>query len=144
MSIVLDPNYASSMGREQYRSKSDFGSASTLYPDSLDRSEWDDCFKKLRKIRSYQFDWNDEGAEPLKPDVVSLAFTVVKLIKGNSEPAPSGCIATDEEHVIFIWEDTTGYTEVEIDRYLSCTIRRIRPGAKRAESADFTPISRIY
>jgi hypothetical protein len=144
MSTVLEPKNSALMGREQYRQRINSSQSIALYSNIQDRNQWENCFTKLRKIRSYQFDWNDEGAEPLNSEVVALATTVARLMKGNYEPAPSGCIATDEGHVIFVWEDETGYTEVEIDRHLSCTIRRIRPGAKRAESAEFTPFSRLY
>jgi hypothetical protein len=144
MSTVLEPNNSVLMGHEQYRQRINSIQSITLYSNIQDRNQWENCFTKLRKIRSYQFDWNDEGAEPLNPEVVALATTVARSMKGNCEPAPSGCIATDEGHVIFIWEDETGYTEVEIDRHLSCTIRRIRPRAKRAESAEFIPFSRLF
>ena len=145
MSTALEPSHASSMGREQYRAIPRSRAVSTGYiSDVQDRNQWEHCFSKLSKIRSYEFDWNDEEAEPLSQEVVSLAVAVAKTLRANHEPAPSGCIATDEGHVIFIWEDGVEYIEVEIDRYLFCTIRRIRPGSKRAESAEFRPFSRVY
>ncbi len=144
MSTVLESNQAALMGREQYKANPRNIATSTAYfSDTFDREQWERCFAKLREIRSYDHDWNDEGAEPLSEDVLSMAFLVAKMLRANLQPAPTQCIATEEGHVIFIWHECVEYSEVEIDRYLRCTFRKIRPGAKRAESTEFSPFTPI-
>lgn len=144
MSTVLEPNHSALMGREKYKANSPNASVRTAYfSDAFDREQWETCFAKLREIRSYENDWNDEGADPLNCDVLSLAVLVAKILRGNLQPAPTQCIATEEGHVIFIWDEGAGYSEVEVDRRLGCTFRKLHPGAKRAESAEFNPYSPI-
>lgn len=144
MSTVLEPNNSALMGREKYKTSSPNVVGRTAYfSDAFDREQWQICFEKLREIRTYNYDWNDEGADPLDSDVLSLAFSVAKMLRGNLQPAPTQCIATEEGHVIFIWNEGAGYSEVEVDRRLGCTFRKLRPGAKRAESTEFNPYSSI-
>ncbi len=118
-------------------------STTAYFSAALDIEPWEQCFEKLRQMRSYKHDWNDEGAGPLNPDVLSLAFSVAKTLKISRQPAPTQCIATEEGHVIFIWSEAAGYSEVEVDGRLCCTFRKLRPGAKRAESAEFKPYSPV-
>lgn len=132
------------MGREQYKTSSPNAFGRTAYfSDAFEREQWEICFAKLREIRAYDYDWNDEGADPLNSDVLSLAFLVAKKLRGYLQPAPTQCIATEEGHVIFMWNEGAGYSEVEVDRSLGCTFRKLCPGAKRAESAEFNPYSPI-
>ncbi len=65
------------------------------------------------------------------------------MLRGNLRPAPTQCIATEEGYVIVIWNEGAGYSEVEVDRRLGCTFRKLRPSAKRAESAEFNAYSPI-
>jgi hypothetical protein len=144
MSTVLEPNHSALMGRERYKTNSVIAVTRTAYfSDTFDREQWELCFDKLRQIRLYEHDWNDEGADPLNPDVLSLAVMVAKMLRGNLQPAPTQCIATEEGHIIFIWDEGAGYSEIEVDRRLGCTFRKLRPGAKRAESAEFNPYSPV-
>ena len=144
MSTVLEPNHSALMGREKYKNNSlNAGGRAAYFSDALEREQWEKCFAKLREVRLYDYDWNDEGADPLNSDVLSLAFLVAKMLRGNLQPAPTQCIAIEEGHVIFIWNEGVGYSEVEVDRRLGCTFRKLRPGAKRAESAEFNPYSPI-
>ena len=101
--------------------------------DLYDRAQWERCFVKLREIRSYDVDWNDEGGVPPTLQVVSQALSIAKILRTNREPAPSRCHATDEGNIIMSWEDTGEYFELEIDENLCCTGRWLRPGARRAE-----------
>jgi hypothetical protein len=144
MSTVLKHNQATLMGREHYKANSRNTVTSTAYfSDTFDREQWERCFKKLREIRSYDYDWNDEGAVPLHTDVLSLAYSVARMLRANLQPAPAQCLATEEGHVIFIWDEGVGYSEVEVDRRLRCTFRKLCPGAKRAESTEFNPYSPV-
>jgi len=144
MSTVLESNHAALMGREQYKATPKNAATSTAYSsNAFDRVRWEGCFTKLREIRSYEQDWNDEGAEPLSDDVLSMTFQIAKMLRANVQPAPTQCIATEEGHVIFIWDEGVEYSEVEIDRHLRCTFRKIRLGAKRAESTEFDPYAPV-
>ena len=91
--------------------------------------QWELCNTRLREIGSYEFDWNDEGAEPLSKNVLMLATAVIDNLLTNHQPPPHQCFATDEGHVIFVWEDGKSYFEVEVDRLLCCTARRLPPAA---------------
>ncbi len=144
MSTVLETNQAALMGREQYKVNPRNATTSTAYvSDAFDRMQWERCFEVLREIRSYEYDWNDEGAEPLTENVLAIAFQVAKMLRANLQPAPTKSLATEDGHLIFIWDEGVEYSEVEIDRRLCCTVRKIRPGAKRAESAEFNPFSPV-
>lgn len=141
---VLEPNQAMLMGRERYKASARYGFAITAYvSDSDDRMAWGRCFEKLRKIRQYEADWNDEGAEPLRSEVLSLSFGMAKALKAKHEPGPTRCFATDEGHVVFAWEDGASYFELEIDEDLCCTARWLRPGAKRAETAVINSLTQF-
>lgn len=136
MSTVLEPRNSGLMGRELYKESSRSGIESTAYvADIGDRAQWERCFAKLREIRSYDVDWNDEGGLPPTLQVFSQALSIAKILRTNREPAPSRCHATDEGNIIMSWEDTGEYFELEIDENLCCTGRWLRPGARRAESA---------
>ncbi len=136
MSAVLEPNQAILMGRERYSANARNRISITAYvSDTTDRIQWKICFEQLRRLGSYEFDWNDEGAEPPRTDVLSLSNSIAKVMRANSEPAPTRCFATDEGHIIFAWEDGACYLELEIDIDLCCTARWLQPGAKLAESA---------
>lgn len=100
------------------------GVESTAYvADNSSRLQWERCFAKLREIRSYDVDWNDEGGMPPTLQVVSQAISIAKNLRINREPAPSRCHATDEGNIIMSWEDTNEYFELEIDENLCCTSR---------------------
>ncbi len=144
MSAVLEPNHAALMGREQYKANPrNPATTATYFSTGFDRAQWERCFHKLREIRFYEYDWNDEGAAPLRADVLSQAYLVAKMLRANLQPAPTQCLATEEGHVIFIWDEGVEYSEIEVDRQLCCMLRKIRPGAKRAESAEFNPYSPV-
>ena len=136
MSTVLEPRNSALMGRERYKESNRAGIESTAYVvDPGDRSQWERCFAKLREIKSYDVDWNDEGGLPPTLQVVSQAVRISKILRANREPAPTRCHATDEGNIILSWEDANEYFELEIDENLCCTGRWLRPGATRAESA---------
>lgn len=144
MSSVFDANRAMLMGRERYGPTASVAvSRSAYFSDAFERLQWERCFDKLQEIGGYESDWNDERAEPLSSDVVSVAFVVVKTLRANLQPPPTQCLATDEGHVIFIWHEEAGYSELEIDRQLVCTYRTLRPGARRAESIEFNRFSAV-
>jgi hypothetical protein len=136
MSTVLEPRNSVLMGRERYKDSSRGVVESTAYvSDNGSRLQWERCFAKLREIRSYDVDWNDEGGIPPTLQVVSQALSIAKTLRINREPAPSRCHATDEGNIIMSWDDANEYFELEIDENLCCTGRWLRPGALRAESA---------
>jgi hypothetical protein len=144
MSNVLELNQTALMGREQFKATPKNTATSAAYfSNAFESVHWERCFTKLREIRAYDHDWNDEGAEPLSENVLSMAFVVAKMLRANRQPAPTQCMATEEGHVIYIWDEGLEYSEVEVDRYLRCTFRRIRFGAKRAESIEFNPYSSV-
>ena len=144
MSTVLEPNHSALMGYEKFKTDSRNSVARTAYfSDAFDREQWERCFGKLREIRLYEHGWNDEGAAPLNADVLSLAILIAKTLRANLQPAPTHCLATEEGHVILIWDVGPGYSEIEVDGRLVCTFRELRAGAKRAESTEFNPYSPV-
>lgn len=145
MSTVLEPNHAGLMGQERYRANRRYGFEFTAYvSDTSDRMHWERCFAKLREMKSYEVDWDDEGGQPPALEVVALAQSIAKSLRANHEPAPTRCHATDEGHIIMAWDDGSGYCELEIDESLICTARCLRPGASRAESAIIELFSQSF
>ena len=142
MSAVLEPNQATLMGREHYSARARNREVITAYVSiSPSKAQWDRCFESISAIRKYTFDWNDEGADPPKTEVISLALKLAKTLRSMSEPAPTRCFATDEGSIIIAWDDESAYFEVEIDEYLRCVARQLLPGAKHATSALLDPFS---
>ncbi len=142
MSTVLEPNQATLMGREHYRARAKNREMITAYVSiSPSRAQWDRCFESISSIRKYEFDWNDEGADPPRTEVVSLALSLAKTLRAMNEPAPSRCFATDEGSIIIAWDNDFAYFELEIDEFLRCVARQLLPGAKRATSAELDPFS---
>lgn len=142
MSTVLEPNNATLMGREDYGVRTRNRETTTAYvSNSLDRAQWDGCFESLIAIRKYEFDWNDESADPPKTEVVSLALRLAKAFRAMNQPSPTRCFATDEGSIIIAWSDQSRYFEVEIDECLQCVARQLLPGSKHATSAILDPFS---
>ena len=111
----------------------------TREPNSVEADDWRLCDEQLKRIGAYEFDWNDEGAESPGREVLALAQAVIDNLLTNHQPPPHQCFATDEGHVIFVWEDGKSYFEVEVDRLLCCTARRLPPAASHAVSTEFSP-----
>ncbi|MDZ4847857.1 MAG: hypothetical protein SGI77_01060 [Pirellulaceae bacterium] len=106
--------------------------------ESPEAGQWESCNKRMRNIRSYEFDWNDEGASPPGKDVLSLAESVIQKLQEKRQPPPTYCLATDEGHVIFMWEKQELYFEIEIDKVCRCNSRQLKSGAMRADSTEFS------
>jgi hypothetical protein len=102
--------------------------------DTANGERWRRCYERLQEIRAYEFDWNDEGANPPGHKVTGLAEAVLLNLQINNHRPPNSCFATDEGHVILSWENEGHYFEVEVDAKLQCTGRSIPPSASRAES----------
>lgn len=142
MSAVDETNTATLMGREHYALRQSNRSTSIAYSSQgVDRTQWQWCFQKLTEIQNYENDWNDEGASPIKVEVMALAKQVAKNLRTNLASAPSHTFATDDGSVTFAWDEPMEYIEIEIDKNLSCMMRKIRSGAKQAESVELNPFS---
>jgi hypothetical protein len=102
--------------------------------DTADGERWRRCYERLQEIRAYEFDWNDEGANPPGLEVTGLAEAVLLNLQTNNQRPPDSFFATDEGHVILSWEKEGHYFEIEVDAMLQCTGRSIPPSALRAAS----------
>ena len=100
----------------------------------LASKRWSDLYQRIQRIREYEYDWNDEGAEPPGKEITNLAEAVLLNLQSSRQPPPDSCFATDEGHVIMSWEDERHYFEIEIDAKPCCTARKLARGASRAES----------
>ncbi len=138
MSMTLENNRTALLEPVCYRERPLQVERITVYgSDSRNSLQWNRIFQKLREIGEYKFDWNDNEAEPLKSEVLSLAIGTAKILRLNHEPAPKRCLATDEGHIIFAWESESGYLELEIDRACGRTLRWLASGAQQSTSTTF-------
>lgn len=106
--------------------------------DTADGELWWRCYERLQKIRAYEFDWNDEGANPPGLELTGLAEAVLHHLQANNQRPLDSCFATNEGHVIISWEAEQHYFELEVDAKLRCTARQLAKGASRAESWEIS------
>jgi len=64
--------------------------------ESPEAGQWEICNQQMSNIRSYEFDWNDEGASPPSKDVLRQADSVIQKLQESRQPPPTYCLATDK------------------------------------------------
>jgi hypothetical protein len=87
---------------------------STSVESEFDR-QWTERAADLRRIRSLRDDWDGEGAEAPRPEVVDSVEDLLELLRRNqSLPPPSRVVASPNGSVIIEWQMEGGaYREAE-------------------------------
>lgn len=82
--------------------------------ESEDRYLWLACVRRLLELRELPDDWDGEGAEAPRPEVVDSAIEYVELRLEGLLPPPARIAASPSGAVIMEWQLGKSYLEIEI------------------------------
>ena len=94
---------------------------------------WAGLLHDLARIRTYQDDWDGEGTEALRPDLMDSAVALAQALEAAGW-APADIVAgTRDATVCFEWRTAGGFLELEVESPREAEARRVPEGATRAE-----------
>ncbi len=76
--------------------------------------EWDACIAQIQQFRSYEEDWDGEGAIPPGPELTDAAISLAQWLQRNGENAPDRVVVSGDGTIYFEWYTPIGYYELEM------------------------------
>lgn len=93
---------------------------------SSHREDWDKRIEELEALRTYEDDWDGQGAEALSVELMDSAVNLAQLLIQRGIDAPSCVVPGVNGTVVFEWQREEGsYLEIEItapDRADGCLV----------------------
>jgi hypothetical protein len=74
---------------------------------------WEECFRRLQKLRDLQDDWDGQGAEAPPADVLDGAVRLAQAVRRHGSPPPCRVVAGVNGTVVLEWQFGAIYSEME-------------------------------
>jgi hypothetical protein len=101
------------------------------------QTRWRSVFAAINAMAELSDDWDGDGAIAPPAQVLKNASRIAEILQSNDEPVPMRVVPTVNGTVVFEWNLTGLYQEVEVEDGSSATLRRVVPGCSSANSEPF-------